>query len=230
MDSRTRVLTVSAVQFASGYRINLDAIGELCRTRGVFFFVDAIQALGAFPIDVQKTPIDALAADGHKWLLGPEGAGFGYISRAWVDRLHPIGVGAFSVQKPLAFSTIDFTLKPHAGRWEGGSYNVAGITALGASLNLLLEAGIDAISQRVTDLTDYLCDRAMARGWAVFSARGAGEQSGIVSLLHPFLPPADVVQRCRAAGVAVNARGGRIRVSPHAYNVEDEIERFLAVT
>ena len=87
-DARTRVLTVSAVEFASGFRHDLDALGELCRQRGVFFFVDAIQGLGVFPIDVSKTPIDALSADGHKWLLGPEGAGIGYIRREWVERLH----------------------------------------------------------------------------------------------------------------------------------------------
>ena len=98
---RTRVLAVSAVEFASGFRNDLDALGELCRERGVFFFVDAIQALGVFPLDVQRTPIDALSADGHKWLLGPEGAGIGYIRREWVERLHPIGVGANSVVQPL---------------------------------------------------------------------------------------------------------------------------------
>src|SRR6185312_11616374 len=117
IDSRTRVLAVSAVEFASGYRNDLDALGELCRSRGIFFFVDAIQSLGAFSLDVQTMPIDALAADGHKWLLGPEGAGIGYIRRQWVERLHPIGVGANSTLRPFAYSTIDFTLKPHAGRW-----------------------------------------------------------------------------------------------------------------
>ncbi len=224
---RTRVLTVSSVEFASGFRNDLDALGQLCRARGIFFFVDAIQSLGVFPLDVQRTPIDALAADGHKWMLGPEGAGFGYIRREWVERLHPIGVGAFSVVRPLEFSTIDFTLKPHAGRWEGGAYNVPGITALGASLELLLEAGIENIAQRVAELTGYLCDKALSRGWAVFSSRIAGEQSGIVSLTHPAVAPAEVVQRCRANGVIVNHRANRIRVSPHAYNNEDEIDRFF---
>ena len=227
MNGRTRVLTVSAVEFASGFRHDLDALGELCRARDVFFFVDAIQALGVFPIDVQRTPIDALAADGHKWLLGPEGAGFGYVRREWVERLHPIGVGANSVANPWAFTTIDFTLKPHAGRWEGGAYNMPGITALGASLELLLNAGTDNVRRRVIELTDYLCDNAAARGWGVFSARGDGEKSGIVSLTHPALPADEVVTRCKAAGVAVNSRAGRVRVSPHAYNVEAEIDRFF---
>jgi selenocysteine lyase/cysteine desulfurase len=114
MDGRTRVLAISAVEFASGFRNDLDALGELCRGRGVFFFVDAIQALGVFPIDVQRTPIDALAADGHKWLLSPEGARIGYIRREWVERLHPICDGANSDARPYSFSNIDFTMKPHA--------------------------------------------------------------------------------------------------------------------
>jgi selenocysteine lyase/cysteine desulfurase len=227
MDGRTRVLAVSAVEFASGYRTDLDVLGELCRDRGVFFFVDAIQALGVFPIDVQRTPIDALSADGHKWLLGPEGAGIGYIRRDWVERLHPIGVGANSVVHPYAYSTIDFTLKPHAGRWEGGAYNVPGITALGASLLLLLDAGIDNIESRVLKLTDDLCDRARAMGLEVFSSREPGEKSGIVSLVKPGESSDAVMKRCRAAGVIVNSRAGRIRVSPHAYNTAEEIDRFL---
>ena len=126
----------------------------------------------------RQTPIDALSADGHKWLLGPEGAGIGYIRREWVERLHPIGVGAISVVHPYAFTTIDFTLKPHAGRWEGGAYNVPGITALGASLELLLNVGIAEIENRVLALTDYLCDRALSSGWKVFSSREPTEKIG----------------------------------------------------
>jgi cysteine desulfurase / selenocysteine lyase len=228
MNDRTRILTVSSVEFASGFRNDLDALGELCRGRGVFFFVDAIQSLGVLPLDVQKTPIDALAADGHKWMLGPEGAGFGFIRREWGEKLHPIGVGAFSVVHPFDFSKIDFTLKPHAGRWEGGAPNVSGITAFGASLELLLYAGIPEIQRQVLALTDYLCDRALSLGWRVFSSREPGEKSGIVSLIHPTLSAAEVMKRCRTAGVIVNNRAERVRVSPHAYNTEDEIDRFLS--
>lgn len=230
MDDRTRVLTVSSVEFASGFRNDLDAIGELCRSRNVFFFVDAIQSLGVFALDVQKTPIDALSADGHKWMLGPEGAGFGFIRREWVDRLHPIGVGAFSVVHPFEFSTIDFALKPHAGRWEGGALNVPGITALGASLELLLNMGIENIERRVLELTDYVCERAASLGWTVFSSREPGEKSGIVSLVHPVLSAREVVRRCRDAGVIVNNRADRVRVSPHAYNSEAELDRLFDAT
>lgn len=229
MDTRTAVVAVSAVEFASGFRADLDALGRLCRENGIFFFVDAIQALGVFPIDVQKTPIDALSADGHKWLLGPEGAGIGYVRREWVDRLHPVGVGANSVAQPYAFSTIDFTLKPHAGRWEGGAYNVPGVTALGASLELLLAAGIENLERRVLELTDYLCEKAPAAGLEVFSSRDPAEKSGIVSLVKPGASSEEVKKRCRAAGVIVNSRAGRVRVSPHAYNTEEELDRFLEI-
>jgi selenocysteine lyase/cysteine desulfurase len=227
MDARTRVLTVSFVEFASGFRHDLAALGELCRTRGVFFCVDAIQGLGAFPLDVQAAQIDALSADSHKWLLGPEGAGFGYIRREWVERLHPVGVGAFSVKNPLAFDPNTFDLKPHAGRWEGGALNVGGISAMGASLKVLLDFGIENVRARVLELTDYLCAGAPSRGWSVFSSRAEGEASGIVSLVHPAREPDELVKRCRAAGVAVNARAGRVRVSPHCYNTRAEIDRFL---
>lgn len=229
MTDRTRVLAASFVQFASGFRADLDALGDLCRDRGVFFFVDAIQGLGVFPLDVRKTPIDALAADGHKWLLAPEGAGIAYVRREWIDRLHPIGVGAHSVVRPFEYSTIDFTLKPHAGRWEGGALNQPGITALGESLELLLEPGTPAIAERVLALTDYLCEHALAAGLEVFSSRRSGDRSGIVSLVKPGADPKPLMRRCREAGIVVNVRAGRLRVSPHAYNTEDEIDRFLDV-
>lgn len=227
MDGKTRVLAASFVQFGSGFRSDLDALGELCRTQGVFFFVDAIQGLGVFPVDVQRTPIDALAADGHKWLLGPEGAGIAYIRREWIDRLHPVGVGAHSVVNPFDYGHIDYRPKPHAGRYEGGAVNVPGITALGESLKLLLDAG-PAAADRVLELTDYLCDRALSHGLEVYSSRRAGDRSGIVSLTVPGADPKDVMKRCRAAGVVVNARVGRVRVSPHCYNTTDDLDRFLA--
>src|SRR5260370_20636125 len=164
MDSRTRIVALSFVEYASGYRNDLDAIGSLCRERGVYFFVDAIQGLGVFPLDVATTPVDFLAADSHKWLLGPEGIGLFWIRKDLIDMLHPIGVGWNSVVDCHDFAKIDFRLKPHAGRWEGGAPNVAGITAMGASLELLLNAGITAIGERVVFITDYACDRAAAAG------------------------------------------------------------------
>ncbi|MBI1917692.1 MAG: aminotransferase class V-fold PLP-dependent enzyme [Planctomycetes bacterium] len=228
MDSRTRLVSLSFAEYASGFRNDLDAVGGLCRERGISFFVDAIQGLGVLSLDVQKTPIDFLSADGHKWLLGPEGAGVFYIRRDLVDLLRPISVGWHSVVGAWDFSTIDLTLKPHAGRWENGTLNVGGVAALGASLGLLLEIGIDAIEKRVLELTDYLCESALAAGVEVFSSRLPGDRSGIVSLVVPG-DVKELVRRCRAAGIVVNQRAGRLRVSPHCYNTHEEIDRLVEV-
>jgi selenocysteine lyase/cysteine desulfurase len=227
IDNRTRLVSLSSVEYASGFRNDLEAIGQLCRERGIFFFVDAIQSLGVLPLDVQQTPIDALAADGHKWLLGPEGAGIFYMRREWVQRLHTVGVGWNSVIGSHDFGKIDFRLKPHAGRWESGTLNVAGIHALGASLDFLLSLGIGAIGERVLELTDYLCERALRPGLGVYSSRRVGEQSGIVSLLVPGEDPRALVRRSKTEGIIINHRGGRIRVSPHCYNTFAEIDRLV---
>jgi selenocysteine lyase/cysteine desulfurase len=227
LDEHTRLVTLSFVEFASGFRNDLDAIGELCRQRGIYFFVDAIQGLGVLPLDVRRTPIDFLAADGHKWLLGPEGAGIFYIRRDLLDLLHPVSVGWHSVISSGDFARIDFTLKPNAGRWEGGSLNVAGITALGASLELLLGIGIPVVSERVLELTDYLCERAGRQGVEVYSSRQPGDKSGIVSLIVPGADVRQLVRHCRDNGVVVNQRGGRLRVSPHCYNTTAELDRLL---
>src|SRR5206468_3207515 len=185
IDSRTRLVSLSFVEYASGFRNDLDAVGALCRERGVLFVVDAIQGLGVLPLDVARTPVDALAADGHKWLLGPEGLGVFWCRRELAERLHPVGVGWHSVVGAFDFARVDFTLKPGAGRWEGGTPNVGGILALGASLGLLLEAGIDAVAERVLALTDRLCEQAARAGLTVFSSRRPGDRSGIVSLAAP---------------------------------------------
>jgi selenocysteine lyase/cysteine desulfurase len=229
LDQRTRLVSLSYVEYASGFRNHLDVVGRLCRELGVYFFVDAIQGLGVLSLDVRQTPVDFLAADGHKWLLGPEGAGLFYIRRELVERLRPVGVGWNSVVGSRDFSRIDFRLKPHAGRWESGSLNVAGITALGASLELLLQIGIPAIAARVLELTDYLCAQATKIGLEIFSSRRPEEKSGIVSLILPGAGVRELVRRCRGAGVVINQRAGRLRVSPHCYNTTEEIDRLLSL-
>ncbi|MFO0879321.1 MAG: aminotransferase class V-fold PLP-dependent enzyme [Gemmataceae bacterium] len=228
MDARTRVVTLSFVEFATGFRNDLDAVGQLCRERGALFCVDAIQGLGAFDLDVSRLPIDCLAADGHKWLLGPEGAGIFWIRREWIDRLRPVGVGWNSVVGAWEFSTIDFRLKPHAGRWESGTLNVGGIVAMGASLELLLQVGIARVTDRLRELTERLCHQVEGTAWRVFSSRREGEWSGIVSLEGP--PGCDlagVVRTLRERGLVVNQRGGRLRVSPHVYNTPEEIDLLV---
>ena len=229
MDARTRLVSLSFVEFASGFRNDLHAVGELCRERGAYFCVDAIQGLGVLPVDVRDTPIDFLAADGHKWLLGPEGAGIFYVRRDLLDLLHPVAVGWHSVVGATQFSTIDFRLKPHAGRYENGSLNVAGISAVGASLALLLRIGISAVRDRLITLTDYLCERFRSCGWEVYSSRRTEDKSGIVSVIAGNRDLRALVRYCRENGVVVKPRSGRLRVSPHIYNTEEEIDRLLDI-
>lgn len=229
MDAKTRIVSLSAVEFASGFRNDLDHIGQLCREKDALFFVDAIQSLGACPLSVKQSPIDFLAADGHKWLLGPEGAGIFYIRRDLLDMLHSVGVGWNSVVSSREFSTIDFRLKPHAGRWESGSYNVAGITGLGASLELLLQIGIPEIWERILSLTDHACEQLQRVGLEIYSSRRAQDKSGIVSIVSPTRDPRGLVRRLRAEGVVINQRAGRLRISPHCYNSTAELDRLIAL-
>jgi cysteine desulfurase/selenocysteine lyase len=226
IDGHTRLVSLSFVEYASGFRNDLFAVGQMCREKGVLFFVDAIQGLGVLPLDVQQMPIDFLAADGHKWLLSPEGAGLFWLRREWIDQLHPVGIGWNSVLDSRNFSHVEFRLKPHAGRWESGTLNVGGILGLGASLELLLAIGIEAIAERVLYLTDYFCERCRQAGLQVYSSRRPGEASGIVSVLVDDVGA--VVQRCREAGIVVNQRAGRLRVSPHAYNSIEELDHLVA--
>ena len=136
------------------------------------------------------------------------------LRREWVERLHPIGVGWNSVVGAREFGKIDFTLKPHAGRWESGTLNVGGIHALGASLELLLGLGIENVAGRVLELTTYLCERAAAAGLEVFSSRAAAERAGIVSLVpRAGSDPRALMRRCRDEGIVINMRAGRARCS-----------------
>ena len=229
LNPRTRLLSLSWVEYASGFRNDLEALGQLCRQKNIAFFVDAIQGLGVFPLDVQKTPIDFLAADGHKWLLAPEGAGIVWIRREWIGRLRAVDIGWNSVVGARDFGTIDFRLKPHAGRYESGTLNVGGISALGASIGWLLEIGMDQVAARVLELTEYLCRRLTDRGSpTVYSSRRSGEASGIVSLAYADPNEAGAKMRlCRGNGLIVNKRAGRLRISPHCYNSMDEIDRLI---
>jgi selenocysteine lyase/cysteine desulfurase len=226
MDQSTRVLAISHVEFASGFRNDLDLLAEICHARGIALFVDAIQGLGPLVIDVRKTPVDFLAADGHKWLLGPEGAGLLYVRKDWIDRLRPIGVGWHSVVGSYNSPEIDFHLKPSAQRWEGGSFNMPGLQALGASLALLGEIGREAVSQRILDRAAAVRERAVCAGWRVTGSQRPGDLSGIVAIENDDLPAHEAARALRGRGIAVCARRGKLRISPHIYNNDEDLSRL----
>ncbi|WP_165064103.1 aminotransferase class V-fold PLP-dependent enzyme [Paludisphaera rhizosphaerae] len=226
IDDRTRILAISHVEFASGFRNDLDAIGELCRSRGVAFFVDAIQGLGPLELDVRRTPVDFAAADSHKWLLGPEGAGFLYVRREWIDRLRPLGVGWHSVTGSFSAPGLDFTLKPNAQRWEGGSCNMPGLQGFAASMRLLSEIGRSEVSERLLDRAEAVRRAVVEAGWRVAGSPRTEERSAIVVAECDGVDPNSAVSLLRERKVVASCRRGRMRLSPHIYTDGDDLGRL----
>jgi len=228
MDDSTRVLSISHVEFASGFRHDLDALAELCLARGVALFVDAIQGLGPLLIDVRRTPIDFMAADGHKWLLGPEGAGLLYVRRDWIERLRPIGVGWHSVVGSYNSPRNEFRLKDSAQRWEGGSFNMPGLLSFGASVGLFLELGPAAVSCRILEIARAVRELAAAAGWTIYGSTREADRSAIVVLERKGVDPNKAVRELFQQGVVASCRRGRLRISPHVYNNQDDLDRLRA--
>lgn len=226
-DGRTRVVSVSWVGYANGCRRELKPIADVAHEYGALFLVDAIQGLGVFSIDVNADEIDVLAADGHKWLLGPEGAGVAYIHPGWLDRLKPIGVGWNSVVNAGHFDEIELNLKSTAGRYEGGTYNMPGFIGLNASMQLLNSLGASNLAEAILEFTDFACRELARVGAIIRSPREAAERSGIVSFEMPGQDPQAMRKKCLRDGVALNCRGGRLRLSAHAYNDQTDLERLL---
>jgi selenocysteine lyase/cysteine desulfurase len=226
-DRRTRIVSVSWVSYSSGWRNDLAGLAEIAHRCGALLFLDAIQALGVFPLNVGRTPVDFLAADGHKWLLGPEGAGVFFARREHLERLRPVGVGWNSVKHAHEFTRIELILKDSAARYEGGSPNTAGMIALGSSIRLLARYGPDALAKRILEMTDLACRRLAEIGAVVFSDRRVEHKSGIVVFELPGRDPEAVRRRCRDEGVVLSCRSGRLRISPHAYNNPADVDRLV---
>lgn len=231
-DDRTRVVTVSWIGFATGYRQEVKRIAAVAHEKGSLLFLDAIQGLGVFPLDVRELDVDFLAADGHKWMLGPEGAGIAYIRREHLDRLRPIGPGWHSVTPGQDYTHIELNLRPTAARYEGGSQNNAGMLAFGASLELLTGLGIESIAASVLDITDHACERLEGIGATIVSDRsrehhGGEQRSGIVSFELPGRDPMALKRHAMRQHVVFGCRAGRLRISPHAYNNEQDVDRLI---
>jgi len=224
---RTRMVAISHVEYASGYRNDLHALGAFCRKNNVLLCVDAIQSLCVIPVDVQTMNIDFLSADGHKWMLAPEGFGFFYCRKDLLSALRP-EIGWWNVINAQDYGSYDFTLRPNAQRFECGTYTIPCMLALGASLKLLLDVGIDFIGRRVHWLTQHLADGLTQKGYTVISSRRPDEWSGIVSFTHPRHDHKKIVRDLMAQKIVIVMREGRLRASPHFYNTPEQIDRLLA--
>ncbi len=223
-----RLLSISFVQFLSGYRAPIREIGEICHRNHCIYMVDAIQGMGAFPIDVRACHIDTLAADGHKWMLGPEGCGILYISEALQDQVDPVEFGWTNVAGYNDYASRDMALRPDAGRYECGTLNTIGIYGLKAAIEFLLEVGQGVIAPVVQNLGDRIAEGVQAKGYELFIPRTAATGAGIVSFRKEGVDAVELVARLRQAGISVAPRAGWVRTSPHFYISPAEIDRFLA--
>ncbi|MCX6611705.1 MAG: aminotransferase class V-fold PLP-dependent enzyme [Acidobacteria bacterium] len=222
-----KLLAISWVNYLSGFRVDLKAIGDICKRHNVFYFVDAIQGLGAFPLDVKACGIHALAADGHKWLLGPEGWGVLYVDQVVQDQIFPVEFGWTTVKNWADYSSRDMSLRTDAGRYEPGTLNVSGSFGLRASMKLLNDFGIDNLAQRVMGLAgrlesglrnldcELMLDRDDKIGSGILSFRKAGVDS---NRLHAEL---------KARKILSAPRQGWVRFSPHFYLELEEMDAVI---
>jgi selenocysteine lyase/cysteine desulfurase len=222
-----RLLAISFVQYLSGFRADLEAIGEICRRRNCFFLVDAIQGLGAFPMDVERYHIDALASDGHKWMLGPEGCGILYVRRHWQDEIEPVEFGWTNVAGYADYAAHDMTLREDAGRYECGTLNTIGCYGLRAAIEFLLEVDVTRIAPAVQAHGDRLADGARRKGYEILGNRTRENGAGIVSVRKPGIDGRMIVHDLKKRGILAAPRAGWVRMSPHFYVSPEEIERVI---
>lgn len=226
---RTRVIAVSHVQFASGYRHDLAALGQLAREVGAYLIVDAIQSFPVLPIDVAGWGIDALSTGTHKWLLGPTGVALFFTTPELRESLNTTWVGADCMVDSLNYLDYRFELLPDGRRFENACLNFAGIAGARAALEVVTRFGRERIEEAIKYRTGQLQDFLLDRGFRIYSPRGEEEWSGILSVIHPRITPGECEKRLRAAGIITSVRDGRWRLSPHAYHTDAQFDRILSV-
>jgi selenocysteine lyase/cysteine desulfurase len=228
IDDKTRIVALSQIQFASGFRADLERIGRAARSHDALLVVDVIQALGVVPIDVQSELVDVAAAACHKWLLTPEGVGLLYLSERARERIQPTLVGWTSVPNPEDYSNFEQGWNKGTLAWETGTGPVALIHGLEASLKLLRDVGILHIQTHLETLTDHLCERLRDTQYEIVSSRGAGEKSQIVCIRHTAgLSSMDLYTHLKKRNIITAPRGDRLRISPHLYNTMEEMDELV---
>jgi cysteine desulfurase/selenocysteine lyase len=228
IDRRTRLVSISAVQFTNGFRHNLSETARMCRRRGVLLNIDAIQWAGALSLDLRELDLDFLSFGGHKWMLAPIGTGVFYCNERSLHRLEPASVGYHSVAKSEAHLDYDLSdYRPGAARFEAALENYPGIWGLDAAVKVLLGLGSAVVERHILDLTAHAAEGLKNRGWTVVSPSGADERSGLLSFFAPGIDPVVLEQQLGEAKVDVAVRDGRARISPSYYNDHSDIDRLL---
>ena len=231
---RTKLDALASAHFFTGYRIDVDAIGALLHARGVLFSLDAIQTLGAFPLDVEKAHVDFLSADAHKWMLGPLAIGIVYVRRAHFERLRPTLLGAWNVVAPNFNAQDDIVFVPTAQRYEPGVLNIAGILGMKAALDFLLATGLDAVAARLLELKAHLVRQLDALGFTIHGPRAGANASSTTTFRHATASSTALFAALEKAHIVASLRHDRegrdyLRFSPHFYNTEAELDRAVEV-
>jgi selenocysteine lyase/cysteine desulfurase len=228
IDSNTRVVTISAVQFASGFRADLERIGEAAKRVGALFAVDIIQAFGAMPLDLSGLQVDIAAGASHKWLCSPEGCGIFFLSERAMEVVAPTLIGWISVEHPWDFTDREQSYKEGALALESGTGPASLFYGLEQSLTLIRDTGLADIRDHLADLTDDLCERLSAKDYELVSSRIPAEKSQIVCVKHRGgIPSGQIAKDLEAKGIIVSPRGDRLRIAPHFFNNSDDIERLV---
>ena len=228
IDSNTKVVAISAVQYASGFRADLERIGRAAREADALFCVDIIQGLGAMEFDLPAQFVDAACAASHKWLCAPEGCGIIYLSDRARERIKPTLVGWISVEEPWNFADREQSFKSTALAWESGTGPSALFYGLEQSLKLLINTGIGNIESYLSDLSDQLCDAVAGKNYAIVSSRAPSEKSAIVCIKSGNgLSPNQIASQLERKKIIVSPRGDRLRIAPHFYNNSADIDRLI---
>jgi cysteine desulfurase/selenocysteine lyase len=229
IDSNTKLVTISAVQYASGFKADLERIGQAARKFDALFAVDIIQGLGAMSFDLPAQMVDIASGASHKWLCAPEGCGMLYVSDRARTRVEPTFVGWISVETPWDFADREQQFKPNALAWESGTGTSSLFYGLEQSLKLLTETGIEKIEAYLDDLSSYLCELLAGKNYEILSSRTPGERSAIVCIKHRGgLHCNEIAEALEKDNIIVSPRGDRLRIAPHFYNNKQDIERFLS--
>lgn len=228
IDSNTRLVSISAVQYASGFRADLERIGRVAREADALFAVDIIQGFGAMPFDLPAQFVDVAAGASHKWLCSPEGCGILYLSDRARERVEPTFVGWISVETPWDFEDSEQPLKPNALAWESGTGGSSLFYGLEQSLKLLHETGAENIWNYLEDLTDYLCELLKAKNYEIISSRAKGEKSQIVCIMPKANQTSnELAENLENENIIVSPRGERIRIAPHFFNDREDVEKLI---
>ncbi len=227
IDRNTKIVSISAVQYASGFRADLERIGRAVRAVDALFVVDIIQAFGTVPFDLEAQFVDAAASASHKWLCSPEGCGILYLSDRARERVEPTLVGWISVEDSWDFEAREQEFKPNALAWESGTGTASLFYGLEQSAKLLYETGADKIEKYLEGLTDYLCELVAGKNYEIISSRAKTEKSQIVCIKNTDgFSCGEIAKRLETENIIVSPRGDRLRIAPHFFNNQTDIERL----